>query len=65
MQEKEFSFPFVKDYEDKNQISKIFPKLLNINNPNYIENNKIDLAYFVILKSTNDDDLHKVLALKN
>ena len=48
------------DYDDKTSIHEGLPHLRTINNQD-IDITKIDNAYFFIVRSTNDDDIHKAI----
>jgi len=48
------------DYDNKESIYEGLPHLKTINNPD-IDISKIGNAYFFIVRSTNDDDIHKAI----
>jgi len=53
-------FPRAKDYSKLSSIHEAFPHLKEVNDPNFnIESISSD-AHFYILRSSNDDNIHKV-----
>ena len=55
----ETDFPRALDYSDEEQIAKALPHYKEINSSAF-DPDKIAHAHFFILRSTNDDDIHKV-----
>lgn len=60
--EKKFkkAFPRLEKYDDIEEIRRKFDCLRNLNSP-YLDPSKIQNARFFIIKSTNTEDLHKVI----
>lgn len=56
-------FPRVCSYSKDEDILKVFPHYKEINNPSF-DPDKLTHSDFFILRSTNDDDIHKVIAIK-
>jgi len=52
-------FVSIDDYSEPEKIRKAFPSCANYNDPNYGVQ-QLKKAEFFIIRSTNDDDLHKV-----
>jgi hypothetical protein len=54
------NFPRAKDYSNLKSITQVFPHLEKINDPNFDIDNISPNAHFYILRSSNDDNIHKV-----
>lgn len=52
-------FPRALDYSNEEQVVQAIPHYKEINSPSF-DPDKITHAHFFILRSTNDDDIHKV-----
>lgn len=59
----ENEFPRALNYSQEEDIMKVFPHYKEINNPSF-DPDKLTHSDFFILRSTNDDDIHKVNKLK-
>jgi len=55
----ENGFPTAKDYESKESIIKAFPHLKGHNNPEFDVNAISSNAHFYVMRSSNDDNIHK------
>jgi hypothetical protein len=54
-------FPRAKDYNNIKSITETFPTLEKINDPNFAVENISPDAHFYILRSSNDDNIHKAI----
>lgn len=52
-------FPRATNYSDFNEIVKAFPHLKYVNSPTF-DTEQVRYGDFYVIKSTNDDDIHKV-----
>jgi len=55
------NFPRAVNYHDPIEITKAFPNLKYVNSSTF-DYTRINYADFFVIKSTNDDDVHKVLS---
>jgi len=55
------SFPRAQDYSSQESILKAFPHLQGVNDPNFCQNSISNNAHFYILRSSNDDNIHKAV----
>lgn len=57
-------FPRAKDYNDHQVLTEVFSHLENINDPNFDVESISPNAQFYIMRSGNDDNIHKVSFIK-
>jgi hypothetical protein len=58
-------FPYAQNYQSMESIAEAFPHLKSVNDPNCINLKNIKNAYSFVIRSNNDDDIHKVIAFFN
>lgn len=54
------NFPRARDYNDESSIIETFPHLKGFNDPNFNIDSVESDDYFFIMRSSNDDNIHKV-----